>query len=270
VTAVRPAHFAGSWYPGDAKELRATIERATPRADRKRAIAVVSPHAGYRYSGAIAAETIAHVEVPRTAVVLCPNHRVPPPIVSVWPSGTWRTPLGELPVDEPLVEALLKECKASGLVAEMRAHDQEHAVELQLPILQFHRPDLRIVAIVVAQDDPERLKALGEGMARAIAGRDDVLIVASSDMNHYESHEVAERKDKLALDRVLAMDPAGLLEVCDREDITMCGVRPTAATLWAAKALGAKKAELVRHATSGDVSGEYDSVVGYAGVVVGK
>lgn len=266
---VRAARFAGSWYPGDARDLRATIERFTPTVvAREKAIAVMCPHAGYRYSGAVAAETLARVEVPRTALVLCPNHRVPPPIVSVWPGGAWRTPLGEIPIDEPLVAALLKECKAGGLVADTRAHDQEHAVELQLPILQHFRPDLRMVAIVVAQDDPERLKALGEGMARAIDGRDDVLIVASSDMNHYESREVAERKDTLALEKVLAMDPLALLDVCDREDITMCGVRPTAATLWAAKALGAKKCELVRHATSGDVSGDFDSVVGYAGVVV--
>ncbi|RMG09438.1 MAG: AmmeMemoRadiSam system protein B [Planctomycetota bacterium] len=264
---VRPARFAGSWYPGDPVELARTIRAHLPAEARPApARAVVVPHAGYIYSLGIAAETYARARIPSTAVVLCPNHTVPPPIISLWPSGAWQTPLGSVPVDEALAADILAECPF--VEAEASAHLREHAIELQLPILQTLRPDVRVVALVVAHPSYETLAALGEGIARAVARHGDTLLVASTDMTHQEPAERARAKDALALERLLALDARGLLEVCERERITMCGVRPTTAVVVAAKALGAQRAELVRYGNSGETNGDFDRVVGYAGVVV--
>ena len=265
--AVRPARFAGSWYPGDPVALRSALAEAAPAgAAPARALAVIAPHAGYRYSLPIAAAAYAQVEVPDVAVVLCPNHTVPPPIVSIWSAGAWETPLGPVEVEAGLAAAIARGFPAA--VEETRAHLREHAIELQLPLLQARNPGVRIVPVVVADPRPEALRGLGEAIAAAVAGRRDVLLVASTDMTHHEPAGVAEAQDRRALARVEALDPRGLLEVCEREGITMCGVRPTAAVLWAALALGATRAELVRYGHSGQVSGDDASVVGYAGLVV--
>jgi AmmeMemoRadiSam system protein B len=266
VSRTREAVFAGSWYPGSETELRRFIEEATPSVPRSRAAVLVGPHAGFRFSGAIAAETYARVALPGTVVVLCPNHRVPPPVYAVWAEGAWKTPLGSSPVDEALCRELIALGKPL-LRADYRPHEQEHAIELHLPFIQFHRPDAAIVPIVVATDSPGELAALGRTLARAVAGK-DVLIVASTDMNHFESAEVGRRKDELALGRVLALDASGLFRVVEEEEVSMCGVRPTCVALHAARELGATRAELVRYGNSGEVSGDMDSVVGYAGVLV--
>jgi len=266
--AVRPARFAGTWYPGEPDALRRMLAGATPAAAAGPALAVVAPHAGYRFSLPIAAETYARVEVPATAVVLCPNHTVPPPVVSIWPSGAWETPLGRVAVDEELAAAIRAECPA--VTDAPVAHQREHAVELHLPLLQHHRPDVKVVPLVVAAPRVDELRALGEGIARAIGAREDVLLVASTDMTHQQPADVARAQDERALARLLALDPAGLLETCEREGITMCGVRPTTAALYAALAMGATRAELVRYGHSGEASGDYDRVVGYAGAVVRK
>ncbi len=268
----RPARFAGSWYPGDPAALRAELEAARPSdlPDPTPARAVIAPHAGYRFSLAIAQAAYARVALPDagplTAVVLCPNHTVREPAVAVWPEGSWRTPLGEVPLDEALTARLLDEVPDATPSA--AAHAREHAVELQLPILQQRHPDLRLVALVVAASRRETLVALGEGLARAVAGREDVLLVASTDMTHYEPAEQARSKDERALEHVLALDPEGLLETCARERISMCGARPTAAVLVAARALGATAVELARYGHSGEVTGDHERVVGYAGLVV--
>lgn len=267
VAPVRRAAFAGSWYPADPTELTAAIAAALPPEGAPTpALGVIAPHAGYRFSLRIAAETYARVVVPRTALVLCPNHRVPPPIVSVWPGGVWETPCGPVPVDEALVARILDECP--GVVAETGAHLREHAVELHLPILRHLQPALRVVGMVVAISRPEALRALGEGLARAIGERDDVLLVASTDMTHFEPEAVAAAQDARALARVEALDDAGLLEVCEREEITMCGVRPTAAVIAACRARGATRVERVRYGSSADAGGDRESVVGYAGLVI--
>lgn len=266
--ALRPARFAGSWYPGDPDELRRALAEAAPRepGEPTRAVAVIAPHAGYRYSLPIAAAAYARVEVPAVAIVLCPNHTVPPPIVSIWSAGAWETPLGRVEVDAALAARIAREFP--GAVEETAAHLREHAVELQLPLLQARNPAIRIVPIVVAAPGAAELQGLGEAIARAVAGRTDVLLVASTDMTHHEPASRAEAKDRRALARVEALDPRGLLEVCERDRITMCGVRPTAAVLWAALGLGAERVELARYGHSGQVGGDDASVVGYAGLVV--
>ncbi|MGH7296164.1 MAG: AmmeMemoRadiSam system protein B [Polyangiaceae bacterium] len=267
---VREPAVAGRFYPGARDALERAVDALLATAPRepapREALGVVMPHAGYVYSGGVAARTISRIAVPARVVILSPNHTGRGEPLSIWPGGRWRTPLGMVDVDAALTDALAEAC---GLARETAAHRAEHGVEVELPFLQRLRPDVRIAAIVLATQDPAVVERVGIGLRQAIAAlAPDALVLASSDMNHFESHERTLEKDRLALDSVLARDPAGLLETCARHDITMCGVAPTAAMLWAAEPRRDARAELVEHTTSGAVSGDMESVVGYAGVIL--
>lgn len=261
---------AGRFYPGSRTELARALdqlfEKAGATRERKKVLGVVAPHAGYVYSGAVAARVYARIEVPEKVVLLAPNHTGLGARLSIWPAGRWRTPLGEVEIDEPLTAALEEKC---GLTPDTAAHAREHAAEVHVPFVQRERPGAKIAAVVLGTHDPRTLERVGKGLAAALAAvAPDALLVSSSDMNHYEPHERTLEKDQLAIDRILALDPEGLLEVCETHDISMCGLAPTAAMLWAAKARGATHAELIDHRTSGEVFGEYDRVVGYAAIAV--
>jgi hypothetical protein len=271
---MRHPRVAGSFYPRSKEALERELFRCYLGADealvppgRRRAIGAVAPHAGYVYSGPTAAKVYARMRVPETVVVLSPNHTGMGARLSVWPGGRWVVPGGEIAIDERLVEALLTHDR--DLEAETLAHEAEHGVEVHVPFILRERPDAKLVAIVVGTHDWDRVERLGKALAACVKahGR-ETLLLSSSDMNHFEDQETTLAKDARALARVTARDPAGLLEVCEGENITMCGVAPTAAVLVAAEALGARSATLVHHCTSGDVSGERDRVVGYAGVIV--
>jgi AmmeMemoRadiSam system protein B len=263
----RKAFVAGQFYPGSRERLREAIERlAPPAAVRKRAVAIVSPHAGYVYSGPVAGAVFASTPVPAVVVIIGPGHREIGSLFAISSRGSWQTPLGESPVDETLAGGIAAACD---LVEENeQAHLWEHSLEVQLPFIQYFREDAAIVPLCVSHEAGYgELEALGRALARAI--RDDgreVLIVASTDMSHYVSQKTAEKKDMLAVRKVLDLDPAGLFETVTAERISMCGFQPVAAALVAALGLGATGAELVRYQTSGDASGDYSQVVGYAGI----
>lgn len=266
---IRKAAVAGAFYPGKASELRRELGALTDRsADKVRAKAVISPHAGYIYSGAVAGAVFSSVILPDTFVILAPSHRPIRPVFAVMDEGAWETPLGTVPVAEDLAAALL--ALVPDLKADAAAHDREHSLEVQLPFLQYLKPRFSIVPIAVShRADFPQLEALGRAVAAGIAGLGrDVLVVASTDMSHYLSRAEAEARDARALERILALDPRGLFDVVRAEDISMCGFQPTAAALVAAKALGAEKAELVKYATSGDCTGDDREVVAYAGLRV--
>jgi MEMO1 family protein len=275
--AVRTPAVAGRFYPGRASELLRDVREYTSQgekataAGRVAAIGCVAPHAGYVYSGGVAGAVYARMHVPERCVILCPNHTGKGRPLAVMTNTTWQTPLGEVAADADLGARLLHRFPA--LEEDSTAHRSEHAIEVQLPFLQTLQPNLRIVPIAVGTSDFHALGGLGEALADVIAaaeeeGKRKVLIIASSDMNHYESDAVTRVKDRKAIDRVLAMDARGLWEVVINEDISMCGFGPTVAMLTAAKLLGATSATLVKYATSGEVSGDYEAVVGYAGIVV--
>lgn len=263
----RKAFVAGQFYPGGREPLREAIERlAPPDAVRKKSVAVVSPHAGYIYSGPVAAAVYASTLVPAVVVILGPAHREIGSLFAISIRGSWQTPLGESPIDEALAAGIAAACD---LVEENdEAHLREHSLEVQLPFIQYYRPDAAIVPLCVSPEAGYReLEALGRGLAKAV--RDDgreALVVASTDMSHYVSQRTAEAKDRLAVRKVLDLDPAGLFDTVTAERISMCGFQPTAAALVAALGLGATGAELVRYQTSGDASGDYGQVVGYAGI----
>jgi MEMO1 family protein len=277
-SAVRTPAVAGRFYPGRAEELLREIRQYTspgktsPETGRIAALGCVAPHAGYIYSGGVAGAVYAHLEIPERCVILCPNHTGKGRALAIMANTTWQTPLGEVAADADLGARLLRRFPA--LQEDSAAHRGEHAIEVQLPFLQAGQPELKIVPIVIGTSDFDVLRGLGVAVADAIAGRraedpeEKVLIVASSDMNHYESDAITRVKDHKAIERVLAMDARGLWEVVMNEDISMCGFAPTIVMLTAAKLLGATSATLVKYATSGDVSGDYESVVGYAGIIV--
>jgi AmmeMemoRadiSam system protein B len=266
--ALRAPAVAGRFYPGHPAALNQAVRdfvRFQNESAPQAAIAVMVPHAGFVYSGGIAGETFSCVRVPETAIVLCPNHTGMGSMCSVWHRGSWEIPGAEIPIDEALADDVIRE---AGLEPDQRAHLREHAIEVELPFLVNRRPDVAVVPICLGRLSSEECREVGEGIARALAGRRDTLLVASTDMSHYISADRARALDALALDRVLHLDAVGLHRTVEDLRITMCGYVPTTVVLFAALALGARVAELVRYGHSGETSGDFDRVVGYAGVVV--
>ena len=259
---------AGQFYPGHPGELRDFLDRAVgPAAEGAPAVGGMSPHAGYVYSGGVAGALFRRVRVPDTVLLLGPNHTGLGAPAAVSTCEAWATPLGEVPVDRDLTEALLAESPV--FEADDLAHAHEHSLEVQIPFLQYRNPGVSIAAVAFMLRSWQDIQTAGEAVARVLAERTDpVLMVASTDMSHYEPDEVARQKDRLAIERVLALDPRGLLDTVRRHGISMCGAVPTAVMLVAARALGASAAEMVEYATSGDASGDYARVVGYAAVMV--
>ena len=266
---IRQPAVAGRFYPANPEELSEMIrEFLNDSATKTPAIGIVAPHAGYIYSGHVAGAVYSIVDVPRRCIVMCPNHTGYGPPLSIMKSGAWTTPFGQVAVDEPLSTALMR--LDPMLEHDLDAHRYEHAAEVHLPFLQqIVGTNVSFVPITVGTGSWAELEALGEAIAATVrASADPVLIVASSDLNHYESDSITRVKDRKAIDKMLELDPRGLLETVRREKISMCGYGPSAAMIVAAKRLGATTAELVKYATSAETSGDFARVVGYAGIVV--
>jgi AmmeMemoRadiSam system protein B len=263
----KPA-VAGQFYPGSKSSLEREVARLLEaKAKPRKALGAVAPHAGYIYSGGVAGKVFAGVVVPPSCIVLCPNHTGIGARAAVWPRGAWEIPTGRIPVDETLAASLLKGCDE--LADDTSAHIGEHSLEVELPFLLARQPALKIVPICISRVGIPAIGKIGDAIASAVkAAGEDVLIVASTDMNHYEEESRTRAKDDEAIAKVLSLDEAGLVETCAAKRISMCGVLPTAIAIAACKGLGATKATLVEHATSGDVSGDYDAVVGYAGFII--
>ena len=271
MSAIRQPAVAGRFYPGNPDRLRAEVETYTapePAAEPKlRALGCVVPHAGYMYSGHVAGAVYRRLKLPERFIILCPNHTGMGEPLAIMSRGAWHTPLGDAAIDEELADDLKRRMPL--LSEDYEAHRSEHALEVQLPFLQLLDPGFRFVPITVGTGNFEVLSALGVAIGNMLAQqREPAMVIASSDMNHYESDDVTRVKDRRAIDQVLALDPRGLYDVVREAHISMCGYGPTVAMLTAARKLGATQAELIRYATSGDVSGDKDMVVGYAGIAV--
>lgn len=271
-STVRHPAVAGRFYPRDPDDLRSEargyLEQSNVASEApKHALGCIAPHAGYMYSGHVAGAVFARIEIPSRCIVMCPNHTGMGRALAIMSEGAWETPLGAISIDSDLAGALKQ--RFAALQEDPAAHRAEHAAEVELPFLQLLQPNLKFVPIALGTGQFDALEQLGHALADVVAAqKDHILIVASSDMNHYESDVVTRVKDHRALERILSLDPRGLYEVVTQQDISMCGFGPAVAMLTAARQLGAKSAELVKYATSGDVSGDREMVVGYAGVVV--
>jgi AmmeMemoRadiSam system protein B len=234
---------------------------------KSRALGIIAPHAGYMYSGAIAGAVFGNIDIPGTVLLLGPNHHGIGSRAALYPTGEWLTPLGSVPVNSRLARLILDH--AHMIAEDISAHQFEHSLEVQVPFLQVARADVTIVPLCLGFCDYESCRDLGVGVANAIKEYgDDVLIVASTDMSHYEPLESARKKDDYALRKILELDPKGLYEVVSSKAISMCGIIPATVMLIAALEMGATKSKLLKYATSGDISGDFRQVVGYAAVTV--
>lgn len=261
---------AGRFYPSDRDALGRQIEQllaaehpCTPLSAK----ACVVPHAGYMYSGHVAAAVYACLRLPQRILILGPRHFPHGEALAILSEGAWQTPLGDARIDAPLAARL--KLAFSLLREDEVAHRAEHSLEVQLPFLQVLAGDFRFVPIALGTTRIGVLEELGRAIAQVLAAEpEETLIVASSDMNHYESDTITRTKDHKAIEKLLALDAHGLHDTVRHESISMCGVGPAVVMLTAVKELGATHAELVRYATSGDVSGDLDEVVGYAGLII--
>jgi len=264
----RAAAVAGAFYPGSRRELVHQLDALIPtERPCHDLLACVSPHAGYIYSGGVAGRLYAHLSIPKRVIVLGPNHTGDGARVAVAPHRRWRLPLGDQPVDTEFANAVVETVDIAEF--DVRAHRREHSIEVQLPFLRSRRRDVLVIPICVGRLNLEECVDLGHALASLIREMGEpVGIVASSDMSHFEPDEATRARDRLAIDAVLRLDPQDLYETVRRERISMCGVIPTTVALTAANDLGAVGAHLVDYATSGDVSGDDSSVVGYAGICI--
>ncbi len=272
-TAIRQPAVAGRFYPANPQRLREEVEsyiavpvHAAPET-KIRALGCVVPHAGYMYSGHVAGAVYRRIELPQRIVILCPNHTGMGEPLAIMSEGAWHTPLGDAAIDEEIAAELKRQLPL--LSEDDEAHRSEHALEVQLPFLQVLAPGFRFVPITVGTSNFDVLSSLGVVIGNTLAKQgSQSLVIASSDMNHYESDSVTRVKDRRAIEPMLALDARGLYDSVRGHNISMCGYGPAVVMLTAARKLGATKAELVRYATSGDVSDDREMVVGYAGIAV--
>lgn len=264
---LRKACVAGRFYPGTRTSLAGEVASFLVEGPKEDAIAIVCPHAGYMYSGAVAGRAYSSVKIPDKIILLGPNHTGLGPSASVMPSGTWEIPTGRVEVDDKLASFIL--ASSPLFQSDFEAHIMEHSLEVQLPFIHAINPEAKIVPVTVMRANVNECEEMGKALAGVVSKTAErVLIVVSSDMNHYEPDSATRIKDALAIERVEALDAKGLLKVAEKEDITMCGLLPAAIAIFAAKALGATEARLVSYATSGEASGDMEAVVGYAAVVI--
>lgn len=264
----RKAAVAGQFYHSSKERLEEEVRRyVLPNILKEKAIAALCPHAGLIYSGPVAGAVYSHLVMPETFILLGPNHTGLGARVSMMAQGEWEIPTGVLSIDQKLARRIISE--SSLITSDTQAHLFEHSLEVQLPFIVHFSEKTRIIPITFMHASLEECKVIGEAIARAISQVDyPVVIIASSDMSHYVSDDVARRKDKMAIDKILQLDPEGLYNTVTTERISMCGYIPATIMLYASRLLKAKEARLIKYSNSGDISGDYEYVVGYAGIII--
>ncbi len=266
---LRKPVVSGQFYPGEKEALADTIERLKPEKDLPKASyrGVIMPHAGYIYSGKVAVTTASMALPKKRLIILGPNHTGFGKTFGMWSKGSWQIPTAELAIDEKLAQSILQ--SGSAIVEDTQAHKFEHSIEVELPILNYFFGDFKFVPIACQVSSLKEYKAAADQIFEAVKPiKEDVLFVASTDMTHYEPDATARRKDRLALDKIINLDEEGLVDTIKKENISMCGFAPVAVMISCLKKLGARKAQVALYQTSGDASGDYTSVVGYAGIVI--
>lgn len=265
---LRKAYAAGQFYSANSSDLKKQLASLTDKNAKKQPVlGLVVPHAGYVFSGSVAGACFSQSRLTDSVIILGPNHTGEGALFSIMSSGSWETPLGELEIDQGLAENILNNSRY--LQEDTAAHLHEHSIEVQLPFLQFFSADVKIVPIILSLADFTRYEEIGQAIAAAIKKNEQrCLIIASSDMTHYQPQEKAKKNDNLAIESILKLDEKDLLKKMEQFQISMCGAGPVTAMLCAVKNLGAKCATLIKYQTSAEASGDYSSVVGYAGILV--
>jgi len=280
---VRFPSQAGVFYAGSREALKKQVEdcflhkfgsKEIPTVNEdgpRKIVSLICPHAGYAYSGPVAAN--AYFQMAKdgkidSAVILGPNHTGIGSGISIMNEGVWRTPLNDVEIDGELAKRIQRESRY--IDVDDTAHSREHSIEVQLPFLQhIYGKSFRFVPICMMMQDLESSRDVGEAIVESISGR-NVITIASTDLTHYESEKVANSKDRMAIDAVLGLDDEKLQSVVESSNITMCGYGPTSVAIYVAKKLGAEKTSLLSYKTSGDITGDFSSVVGYAAIAIAK
>lgn len=259
---------AGRFYPGNDKKLReSVIPTFQEEAEKFPVKGVISPHAGYIFSGEVAGATFSHIKPADKYIIIGPNHSGYGSKISITGEDSWLTPLGEIEVDEELRKELVGVSKE--IKIDEDAHKMEHSVEVQLPFLQLINKDFSFVPIVSGAVGKNDCMELAKDISNVVNRRDDrIVVIASTDMTHYESHDIASNKDKMAIEKILDLNFEGLFDIVEKERITMCGYVPVTVMLGCCKSLGAENVKLIKYQTSGDTTGDKSSVVGYAGLII--
>ncbi|MCJ7743916.1 MAG: AmmeMemoRadiSam system protein B, partial [Dehalococcoidales bacterium] len=258
---IRPPVVAGQFYPASPSQLKAMIKgMIDEKAEKEEVIGLVSPHAGYEYSGPVAGALVSRIKFKDTFIIMGPNHTGRGKAFSIMTEGVWQTPLGDVEIDSELAKRILGLSRY--LKEDQAAHLDEHSIEVQLPFLQYFKPDVKFVPIVFSFGTGDIYQEIGREIARATKElKREVVIMASSDMTHYESQESAQWKDAQAIEAIVELNEEKLLQRVQTLNITMCGYAPAVSLISAARELGATRAELVKYQTSGDTTGDYSSVV---------
>jgi AmmeMemoRadiSam system protein B len=267
-SSVRNPAVSGRFYSADPIQLIEDIKTYTIKSlEKKSVLGIISPHAGFIYSGKVAGSVYSSIKIPETVILIGPNHTGEGPPVSIMTKGCWKSPFGSIEIDEKLAQILID--GEPIFKKDTQAHIKEHSLETQLPFLQFFRKNIKIVPICLKRIGFDQCTQIGQSIADSIKKYDkEVLIVASSDMSHFESHDKTVKKDRLAIDHILDLDPRGLYSTVKEKQITMCGINPAVCMLTACAKMGSKKANLIQYKTSGEVNGDMERVVGYAGITV--
>ena len=265
---VRQPAVAGSFYPANPEELTAQIDSfLTTEYESKNVKGLIVPHAGYIYSGAVAGEVFAAAEIPEQVILIGPNHHGAGADMAVSGADSWATPLGDIPVATALRDQIVNDIPP--LSIDDQAHKYEHSLEVMLPFLLRRQPKLQIVPIALGQLSLADCLQLGTALAQTLKSWDQkVLLLASTDMNHFSSAETSKKLDSMAINAMTAYDPQRLYRVVRENQISMCGVLPTVTVMQAAHDLGARECQLIRYAHSGQINGDNSSVVGYAGLTI--
>jgi MEMO1 family protein len=266
--SVRNPAVSGSFYSADPIQLTEDIKNYTNESLKKESVlGIVSPHAGFMYSGEVAGSVYSSIKIPEIVILIGPNHTGEGSSASIMTKGCWESPFGSIEIDEKLAQILTDHEPI--FKKDAQAHIREHSLETQLPFLQFFRKNIKMVPICLKRIGFDQCTQIGQSIASSIKqyGK-EVLIVASSDMSHFESHDKTVKKDRLAIDHILDLDPRGLYSTVQEKRITMCGVNPAVCMLTACAQMGSKKANLIQYKTSGEVNGDMARVVGYAGITI--
>src|SRR6266404_1093160 len=259
---------AGTFYPSNPRALTKQIQdfaRSEAVPEKVSCYACLVPHAGYAYSGHVAAAVYERIALPKRIIVLGVRHFPHGEEAAILSEGAWRTPLGDVAIDVELAAKISLACPL--LREDSIAHEREHSLEVQLPFLQVLDPGFTFVPIALGTMQFEPLAAIGEALGSILAAAPEVLLLTTSDFNHYQNDATPRRKDHLAIEQILNLDARGLFDACRKEKISMCGLGPTVAMLTALKIIRSNHAELAKYATSADVSGDTSAVVGYGGLL---